>query len=144
MSPGRLLSKAHHRLRAGLADALATGGRSITVETWTVLAALGEVDGLTQIELGERVDKSRHHLSRLVSRLEAEGLVGRVAVARDKRLKRVVLTADGRRLHRRLVPLVERYLRAAFAGVSAADYAGFIHCLQHIIGPPAPESEDTP
>lgn len=143
-SPGRLVNQANRRLRAGLARALEAAGHAITVETWTVLAALGEADGLTQIELGDRVDKNRHHMSRLLGELEAQKLVARVAGVVDKRLKRVLLTDEGRRVHRRLVPVVEGYLEATFAGIPPADYAGFIRCLQHIVGAADPGPEEAP
>lgn len=147
MSPGRLLSLAHRHLRAGLVRALEAAGHPISVETWTVLAALGEEDGLTQLELGSRVGKNRHHMSRLVDGLEAQGLVVRVAEATDKRVKRVLLTRAGRRARRRLAPLVARYQAEVFAGVSKGDYAAFIRCLEYLVrslGPstPSPKEEE--
>jgi len=70
--------------------------------TWLdVLAQLYDAgdDGLRMQELQERSLFTRSGLTRLVDRMEAAGLVGREAVAGDRRGVRVVLTAEGRRRH---------------------------------------------
>jgi len=55
-------------------------------------------------EISERVHLSQSALSRLVARLEKDGLVERGLCAEDRRGVRVTLTAKGRALHREVLP----------------------------------------
>lgn len=145
-SPGRLLNLAHMRLRQGLVAAVADAGHTISGEAWPLLAALWEQDDISQVELGQRVGKNRHHTSRLIDALETEGLVERVAADNDRRSKHVRLTRRGKAAQRALVPVVERYLNEAFAGVSESDYEAFIRCLVHLAREHEPSTviEDEP
>ncbi|MEU6370448.1 MarR family transcriptional regulator [Streptomyces sp. NPDC046931] len=56
-------------------------------------------------EISERVHLSQSALSRLVARLERDGLVERAMCAEDRRGVRVALTAKGRAVHRELLPV---------------------------------------
>lgn len=132
-SPGRLLHHANVRLRMGLVRALERAGFGLSVEGWVVLSLLWEADGLTQLEIGERVDKDRHHTSRLVDALEQQGLVARRSADGDRRLKRVALTKRGREVRPELTRVVNGYLAHTFEGIEPRDYEGFLRCLEHII-----------
>lgn len=55
-------------------------------------------------ELATRVHLSQSTLSRLVGRLEREGLVSRTTCTDDRRSVRVTLTAAGRRRHAAALP----------------------------------------
>jgi DNA-binding MarR family transcriptional regulator len=65
--------------------------------------------------LARDVMLSRTGLTRLVDRLEREGLVRREAAPEDRRGSYVVLTAAGAALLRRMWPVYERTLQEAFA-----------------------------
>ena len=70
--------------------------------TWLdVLAQLYDApeNGLRMQELEQRSLFTRSGLTRLVDRIEADGLVRREAVPGDRRGVRVVLTTEGRRRH---------------------------------------------
>ncbi|MDV9170149.1 MarR family transcriptional regulator [Streptomyces sp. W16] len=56
-------------------------------------------------EISERVHLSQSALSRLVARLEKDGLVERGMCAEDRRGVRVTLTDKGRTLHGEVLPL---------------------------------------
>ncbi|MEU6097014.1 MarR family transcriptional regulator [Streptomyces sp. NPDC047079] len=56
-------------------------------------------------EISERVHLSQSALSRLVARLEKDGLVERAMCPEDRRGVRVALTARGRALHREVLPV---------------------------------------
>ena len=63
-----------------------------------------QADGCTQIELSRQLIMHRSNVTGLVDRLEARGLVSRQESERDRRAYRVVLTASGRNLLRRILP----------------------------------------
>ncbi|MFI5795825.1 MarR family winged helix-turn-helix transcriptional regulator [Streptomyces sp. NPDC051677] len=71
-------------------------------EVLDVLAESGAPDGSCSYrvqEIAERVHLSQSALSRLVARLERDGLVERRMCAEDRRGVRVALTGKGRALH---------------------------------------------
>jgi DNA-binding MarR family transcriptional regulator len=65
-------------------------------------------------ELGGRVLLSKSNVTRLVDRLEAEGLVAREACEDDARGAFAVITPEGRALTRRMWPVYHDTLRACF------------------------------
>ncbi|MEU0112682.1 MarR family transcriptional regulator [Streptomyces bobili] len=56
-------------------------------------------------EIAERVHLSQSALSRLIARLEKDGLVGRAMCPEDRRGVRVALTERGRALHGEVLPV---------------------------------------
>ncbi|MFF5477842.1 MarR family winged helix-turn-helix transcriptional regulator [Streptomyces sp. NPDC012935] len=66
-------------------------------------------------EISERVHLSQSALSRLIARLEKDGLVERGLCAEDRRGVRVCLTAKGRALHREVLPVQRAVLTRMLA-----------------------------
>ncbi|RMB83183.1 MarR family winged helix-turn-helix transcriptional regulator [Streptomyces shenzhenensis] len=67
-------------------------------------------------EISERIHLSQSALSRLIARLERDGLVERAMCAEDRRGVRVALTAKGRVLHGQVLPLQRAVLTRMLAG----------------------------
>lgn len=67
--------------------------------------------------LTERVTLSRTGLTRLVDRIERDGLLRREPAPEDRRGAYVVITPAGIQLLRRMWPIYERVLDEAFAGL---------------------------
>ena len=66
-----------------------------------VLYTLSKAEGgLNMVEIHRDVLMTQPGLSRLVSRLEERGLLQRSGIPEDRRVRRLVLTAEGRRLQR--------------------------------------------
>lgn len=70
---------------------------------------------LRQRDLGERLLVARYNLSRLLDRLEAEGLVGREACPEDARGQMLKLTRAGKALRQKMWPAYAAAIRAAIA-----------------------------
>jgi DNA-binding MarR family transcriptional regulator len=67
-------------------------------------------------EISERVHLSQSALSRLIARLEKDGLVERGMCAEDRRGVRVTLTDKGRTLHGEVLPLQRAVLTKMLTG----------------------------
>ncbi|MGW3103251.1 MarR family winged helix-turn-helix transcriptional regulator [Streptomyces hokutonensis] len=67
-------------------------------------------------EISERVHLSQSALSRLIARLEKDGLVERGMCAEDRRGVRVTLTDKGRDLHGEVLPLQRAVLTRMLSG----------------------------
>ena len=83
---------------------------------YDVLAALRDAPGrrLRQVELAEQVLLSNSGLSRLLDRIEAKGLLERVACATDRRSFHVALTDDGEAMLQRMAPVYARGIAEDF------------------------------
>ena len=91
-----LLARANHLLAEGLSAQLKAHGLSAT--EWRVLAALAERDGVSMIDLGQRLFFKQPTLSKVVDRMEHALLVRRRTSPQDRRLSLVDLTKRGREL----------------------------------------------
>ncbi|MFJ2260858.1 MarR family winged helix-turn-helix transcriptional regulator [Streptomyces sp. NPDC087844] len=92
-------------------------------EVLDVLAAGVSSDGGNAYrvqEIAERVHLSQSALSRLIGRLEKDGLVERCMCPEDRRGVRVSLTEKGRTLHDEVLPLQRAVLGRMLAGGSGS------------------------
>ncbi|GBD43188.1 putative HTH-type transcriptional regulator YusO [bacterium HR40] len=89
-----LVSSAHH---ARLAR------RGVPVGVWRVLATLSDGVPMTVGELAERCLMKQPTLTKLLDRMERDGLVRRLSVPEDRRKVRVAITTEG---ERRVAPLL--------------------------------------
>ncbi|MFD5812715.1 MarR family winged helix-turn-helix transcriptional regulator [Streptomyces sp. NPDC127038] len=88
-------------------------------EVLDVLAAGGAGDGGPSFrvqEISERVHLSQSALSRLIGRLEKDGLVTRGMCTEDRRGVRVCVTPAGRELHSEVLPLQRAVLARMLSG----------------------------
>ena len=90
---------------------------------WTFLRILWEGDGLTQRELSERAGVMEPTTFSALGAMQRLGYVSRRRLRGDRKKIYVFLTAKGRHLKRRLVPLAEDVNRVAVRGVRSADIA---------------------
>ncbi|MFQ5546153.1 MAG: MarR family winged helix-turn-helix transcriptional regulator [Acidiferrobacterales bacterium] len=70
---------------------------------------------LRQFEIGAKMLLSKFNLSRLVDRLEKSGLVRRDTCPEDQRGAYVVITADGKRMLKKMWPTYEKSLKENFS-----------------------------
>ncbi|RZB19896.1 MarR family transcriptional regulator [Streptomyces sp. F001] len=91
-------------------------------EVLDVLAGGAAADGVCAYrvqEISERVHLTQSALSRLIARLEKDGLVERAMCPEDRRGVRVALTGKGRALHGEVLPVQRAVLSRMLAGGSA-------------------------
>jgi DNA-binding MarR family transcriptional regulator len=111
----RGLLNTHARLIAQIETALAEAGLP-QLAWYDVLWALQRAPGkaLRMGELADAVTISRSGLTRLVDRIEADGLLERRPSAADRRAIEVTITPEGSKLLRRMWPVYEKVLRDQF------------------------------
>jgi DNA-binding MarR family transcriptional regulator len=104
---------------------------------WGVLRHLhrAEQDGegaLRMTDLGDRLLIRPPSVTGVVDRLERAGLVGRKGSPDDQRSKRVVLTAPGRQLVRRVLAVHEQKVEAVLGGLRPDEQAALHHYLTRL------------
>lgn len=100
---------------------------------WTFLRILWEGDRLTQRELSERAGVMEPTTFAALKAMERLGYIRRRKFTGDRKKTYVLLTARGRTLRGRLVPLAEEVNRIAVRGVKPAAIATTRGVLMSII-----------
>jgi DNA-binding MarR family transcriptional regulator len=77
----------------------------LTLSMWFALRSLWEFDGLSQAELGRRIELNPAAVVAVVNALQEAGLVRRRRTGNDRRIYNVFLTASGRKLRTRATAL---------------------------------------
>ncbi len=107
----QLVSESLHDLYAG--------PFGLTVTQWRVMAALGGFAPLTASEVGARIVMDKVAVSRAVAGLLKRGLIERVPDATDRRRAPLELSAQGRTMHGRIVPLALAYEERLYEGLTS-------------------------
>jgi len=90
---------------------------------WTFLRILWARDGLTQRELSQQAGVMEPSTHAALKAMERLGYVKRRQLPGNRKTVYVLLSAKGRALERRLVPLAKATNRAAVRGLRASDVA---------------------
>jgi len=125
-----LLNRAGARIAAAFNAEMRQIGASLQV--WRVLAALREKDGRRMGDLSETTSIEVSTLTRLVDNMEKDGLVVRRRDSGDARAIALHVTASGRRLTQRIVPLAARYEAVALKGCTAGEAAVLQKALRRL------------
>lgn len=128
----------HARIVAELERELAAE-RQLPLGWYAVLAELADAGGrLRMQDLATRLVVPRSSLSRLVDRMEAEDLIGREPSDVDGRGVDAVITATGRTVLRRAVPVHRRGIEEHFASkLDGTDVAALKRALAKLDRPAA-------
>ncbi len=93
----------------------------LTVSQFGVLEALLHLGPLCQNELGAKILKSKANITVVVDHLERAGLVLRAPHPTDRRMVRVELTPEGRKLITEIFPARLRSIVEAFSVLSSTE-----------------------
>ncbi len=94
----------------------------LTHAQFDIIATLGNTEGMSYKELGERTLITKGTLTGVIERLEQKGLVARCRSGEDKRSFFVSLTAEGVAMFEQVFPAIVDEGKRLFAAWSEADY----------------------
>jgi MarR family transcriptional regulator for hemolysin len=97
---GRRLAMTAKSVRAYTEDRLAESGSTLSIVI--VARILSLEPGLSQRQIADRMHLQSPTVMRHLERMEVEGLIARERDDRDRRVQRITLTEDGRRMLDRL------------------------------------------
>ena len=107
--------------------------RGVPFGHWVFLRILWEADGLTQSELSEQAGVMEPTSFAALKAMERLGYIKRRRTPENRKKVFIHLTAEGRSLKARLVPLALEVNRVAVNGASAADIAATRKLLLRMI-----------
>jgi DNA-binding MarR family transcriptional regulator len=93
----------------------------ITTSQWSALRVLWQDEGLSQVGLAQRMMVEKASLTSVLEAMESGGLIKRSRNAEDRRKINIFLTAAGRRLKEKLLPLGAQINKRATRGLSTAE-----------------------
>lgn len=100
---------------------------------YLVLCCLWEEDGLSTSGIADKLKQLGATLTGVVDRMEQRNLVYRQRDDRDRRVVRIWLTDEGKRLMGVLPPLGEKTIVAATKDISAPEQEALLQLLDRII-----------
>ena len=112
----------------------------LTVTQWRVMAILGRHDDLAARDVALRTAMDKVAVSRALTGLLQRKLVSRKVAASDRRASRLRLTAAGRRIHDRIVPLALEHERRLLERLDADEQSWLRRILDRL--QPSPEAPD--
>jgi len=93
----------------------------LTAPQFDIIATLGNTDGMSFRDLGEKTLITKGTLTGVVDRLEAKALVQRVASVSDGRSQIVRLTQAGEAMFAQVFPAHLQHLQCVFANYAPAE-----------------------
>lgn len=113
----------------------------LTDQQWRIIRALNEVDELEIVELGRACCLHAASLSRILPKLETDGLLSRRNNKSDQRRVIVSLTAKGRRLFESVAPQSEAIYAALAREIGPQKLEQIYALLDDVIGLARPKAK---
>ena len=107
--------------------------RDATITRWSVLRVLSDEEGISQVELADRMLVEKANLTAVLEAMVAEGLLIRPRDTQDKRKSKLFLTARARELKKELVPSVKSVNAEATRGMDDFAIRQLCELLAHLI-----------
>ena len=104
----------------------------IDVPRWRILATLGPGRSFRAKAIAESTRMHKTRVSRAVSELVAQGLLTATPHVLDRRESLLSLTAKGRRLYQKLVPLALAREQELFSCLDADELRAFLAALRRL------------
>ncbi len=129
--PAHLIRRAHQYVTEVFQGEM--GHLGITASQLGVLIAAHLQPGLQQRELAGTLYFDEATLGGMVGRLEAQGYIERRSSSRSTRGREIYLTADGRKLYRKIEQHVETIQRVLLARLAPDEQKTFLRLLSKLI-----------
>jgi DNA-binding MarR family transcriptional regulator len=117
---------------------------AITRSQWWVLAFLSRRDGMPQTQLAQELDVGKVALGALIDRLESSALVERQPDPQDRRLKRIFLTKQSKKVLKPIREKSDEFNERILKGISRRDLdvtASTLRTMKHNLLEVGAESE---
>ncbi len=126
--PGFLIRRAHQIAVSLFLEE--TGELGITNRQYGIMLVLKHRPGVDQITVAKLLGLDRSTTGMVLTKLEQDGLVGRVVGAKDRRTRSLALTPKGERMLTRLAGPARRAQERVLSAFTAAERKQFLDLLE--------------
>ncbi len=105
---------------------------ALTRSQWRIMAYVSRTPGISQTDLAATVECSRMAITHLLDKMQDKELIERRETASDRRVRRVYLTAKGKRLVKKMNATAIEVLEGIFAGTTQRDLQALKKTLETI------------
>ena len=130
--PGHLIRRANQMAWALFREE--TAALDVTPVQFSLLVAVGDFPSIDATRLSELICIDRATVGNIVERLEAKGLLTREPDGRDKRVKRLYVTAAGQQLVSQVCLVRARIGERLLSPLTAAEAARFMQLIAKLVG----------
>jgi len=106
----------------------------LTRAQWLVLTRLHRRPGASQTELAEMLEIDRASAGRMIDRMQRKGWIERRPDRADRRINRLHLTREARKVHTRLWAIAEATVDDALSSLDARERAQFTRLTARVKG----------
>ncbi|MCL6266913.1 MarR family winged helix-turn-helix transcriptional regulator [Flagellimonas myxillae] len=124
-SAGYLINMTALLLKREMTGALSRNNINVTPEQWAILNRLSENSGLSQKEVAKRTFKDNANITRILDKLEKKGLAKRQMDANDRRVWKIHITKEGKKVRDQIEPLAKEILQKTTLGIDPKDVQTF-------------------
>lgn len=107
--------------------------KGITRIQWIALFYLGLSNGISQRELAQNMNIKDSSATRLLDRMERDGLVSREKNPDDRRVTYVILTKKGKEMRKKLLPEGEKFSNTLLSGITEEELQIFDIVLNKMV-----------
>lgn len=132
MSMSMLLMSAHRGMYRKFLKNAQDNGFDISLDQWMVLGPISHKVNPTHKDLSDFCLKDKTSITRIVNTLEKRKFVIRVPDQIDQRIKRVILTKEGKNLFNHIAPIIEKTRKEVNKDISENEITSFKNVLKKI------------
>jgi DNA-binding MarR family transcriptional regulator len=128
-----LLSKGTQALHRQLNRTFHAKEYDITFEQCSILIYLFNCDGKSQNEIAKKTIRDKVSVTKIIDNLEKNNFVKRAIDDKDRRVRRIFLTDEGKNVVPKLKKIADQTLEEAFKDVNKNDVESFKKVLSLIV-----------
>ena len=113
-------------------DRLEENNINMTPEQYLVMDILWDEQSLSQQRIADIIQKDKNSVTKFIDSLEKKNLVFRTVDANDRRINKIELTEEGRRLKEPTTQVAIKFMNDTIAGIDDSDLETFVRVLQQI------------
>jgi DNA-binding MarR family transcriptional regulator len=127
---GPWLGKTSKMLACLIGEVFKENNLDLTREQWVFLVKLNHKDGIPQNELAFITERDKTSLTRLVKTMERKDLIIRQNSTKDKRIKLVFLTEEGKIVYKKSLPIMQKTIKDLQKGLTTEEIKLTIQVLK--------------
>lgn len=116
----------------------------LTRAQWVTITRINRHPGLSQSEVADLLEIEKATAGRLIDRMEAKGWIERRADPLDRRINRLHLTDEAKRMHALIWPIAEETVDDALSDLSSSERKTLSRLMQNVKGRLLELADDDP